>query len=119
MSRDEFALQGKLHQFISEYADDQRCLLELLRFWGRHPSARFNRLAIVHALDCQQSRVNKALCYLLDHGVIEGRTENNVTLYSLAAIEPLRSLVLSLAKRDLPQYVVAGQINSRRMVVYA
>ncbi|MBI2848109.1 MAG: hypothetical protein HYX83_02940 [Chloroflexi bacterium] len=119
MNPNEIALEKKLYQFISEYADDPHCLLELLRFWGRHPSARFNRLAIIHALDCQQSLVNKALSYLLDRGVVQGHTESDVTLYSLTELEPVRSLVLSLAKRDLPQYLAASQIYSQRREVYA
>ncbi len=89
----------KLYQFIKEHADDQNCL-ELLQFFGRYPHTRFSELAVIHALDGRKSFMQKALKELTNKGLVKRCVENNVPLYRLTSDEPLRSLVLDLAKLD-------------------
>ena len=59
---------------------------------------RFNRLAVVHALNQDNGRryIQKALDELIDQGIIKASAEGNLPLYSLA--ENMRRLVLKLTK---------------------
>lgn len=100
----EIATQEKLCQFIKEYADDHYCL-ELLRFFGGYPHARFSELAVVHALNSNPGKLHtkRALRRLADKGVVKTYIENNVPLYSLTDDESLFSLALDLAKLDWRQ----------------
>lgn len=112
MTVSEIAIAEKLYQFIKEYADGHYCL-ELLRFFGRCPHARFSELAVVHALDVNDRRlyIERALRHLIDKGVVRTYTENNVSFYSLTEDESLRSLALDLAKLDWRQWqLVVRQI---------
>jgi len=95
----EVAIEEKLRQFVSQYADDPYCL-ELLRFFGRHPNTQFGHLATVHAFNGQRWHIELALRRLIKEGVVRTYTENNVPSYSLSQDESLRSLVLDLAKLD-------------------
>ena len=108
MSGSEIAIAEKLYQFIKEYADDH-CCLELLRFFGMYPHARFSRLALVHVLDVNGGRlyIERALRHLIDKGVVKTYIENNVCLYSLTRDESLRSLVSDLGKLDWRQWQFA------------
>ena len=105
MTVSDIAILEKLHQFIKEYADSY-CCLELLRFFGRHPRARFSRLAVVNALNVNGRRPNieKALKHLIDKGVLKIYIENNICLYSLTEDESLSSLASYLAKLDWHQW---------------
>ena len=112
MTVSEIAIAEKLSQFIKEYADSHYCL-ELLRFFGGYPHARFSRLAVVHALGGNDRRlyIEKVLRYLIDKGVVKTYIENNVRLYLLTEDESLRSLALDLAKLDWRQWeLVVRQI---------
>ncbi len=104
MTITDIATERELSQFVTEYAGDQYCLLELLRFWGRHPRARFSRLAIVHALDSTKLYIERALRYLVKKGAVSTHTENNISPYSLTEDESLRGPVLDLAKLDSHQW---------------
>jgi len=104
MITSEIALPEKLSQFIREYAGDQYCLVELLRFLGQHPNTRFSRLVIVHALSSQKLYTEKALQHLVSNGVVRTYVENNATLYSLTKEEPRRNWALDLAKFDWYQW---------------
>ena len=112
MSGSEIAIAEKLYQFIKEYADDHYCL-ELLRFFGGYPHARFSGLAVVHALDVNGRRlyIERVLRHLIDKGVVKTYIENNVCLYSLTEDESLRSLASDLANLDWRQWqLVVRQI---------
>lgn len=93
------ALEEKLCQFIKEYASDQYCL-ELLQFFGAYPHTRFSSLAIIHALSGGRLPTERALRQLVSKGVIRTCMDNNILLHSLTEDEPVRSLVLDLAKLD-------------------
>ncbi len=105
MAVDKIAIAEKLCQFIEQYADDHYCL-ELLRFFGGYPHARFSELAVVHALNSNNGKLytKRALRRLMDEGVIRTHNENNVLLYSLTGDESLRSLASDLAKLDWRQW---------------
>jgi len=112
MTASEIAIAEKLDQFLKEYADSYYCL-EILRFFGKYPRARFSGLAVVHALNVNGGRlyIEKVLRYLIDKGVVKTYIENNVRLYSLTEDESLRSLVSDLAKLDWHQWqLVVRQI---------
>lgn len=104
MAISEITLQEELSQFIREYAGDQYCLVELLRFLGRHPNTRFSRLVIIHALNSRKLYTERALKHLASNGVVRTCTENNVPLYSLTEAEPRRNWALDLAKLDWYQW---------------
>jgi hypothetical protein len=108
----EITIADKLYQIIMGCADGQYCL-ELLRFFGRYPRARFSELAVIHALDVNGRRlyIESALRHLIDKGVVKTYIENNVRLYSLTEDESLRSFALDLAKLDWLQWrLVVRQI---------
>jgi hypothetical protein len=94
MGNNEVANQDALNQFI----EDRYCL-ELVRFWGAHPRARFNRLAVIHAFNQSDYKpeFERALVQLMSRGVVKVTVENGTHLYSLTEDEPLRSQVLELA----------------------
>ncbi len=88
----------KTRDFVWKFADDSYCL-NLLHFFGGHPYARFNRLAILHAqsMDGGKSFLEKALRGLIDQGVVRECVENGFALYSLTEDEMLRRQVMELA----------------------
>jgi hypothetical protein len=98
------AVPQKLSQFIRDYAGDQYCLVELLRFLGQHPNTRFSRLVIIHALNSRRLYTEKALKHLVSSGVVRNSVENNVPLYSLTEEESWRNWALDLAKFDWCQW---------------
>ncbi len=100
----EVAIPDKLCRFIGQYAEDHYCLLELLRFLGRHPSTRFSQQAIAYALNSGRLHVETALKYLVNRGAVRRNVENNAPFYSLTDDESLRGLVLDLAKLDWSQW---------------
>ena len=104
----EITIAEKLCQSIKQYMDDYYCL-EVLRFFGRHPHARFSELAVVHALNSNPGKfyTRKALRRLADKEVVRISIDNNIILYSLAEDESLRSLALYLAKLDWGQWQLA------------
>ena len=111
MAVDKIAIAGKLCQFIEQYEDDRYCL-ELLRFFGGYPHARFSELAVVHALNSNNGKLytKRALRRLMDEGVIRTHNENNVLLYSLTGDESLCNLASDLSKLDWRQWqLVLGQ----------
>lgn len=113
--------EGKIRQLVSEYADDRDCLLDFLRFWGRHPSTRFNQAAIIHALDCQEpGHVERALTYLINREVIREQGKNQGTCYRLTEAEPWRSELLNIARFDWSQQnLIQEKIIHRQGEIYA
>ena len=101
MTTAEITIAEELCQFIKQYADGYYCL-ELLRFFGGYPHARFSELAVVHALnsDHVELYIKKALRQLVDKGVIRVSFNNNIPLYSMTEDTSLCSLASNLAKLD-------------------
>jgi hypothetical protein len=106
MENIEITKQEAFIQFIGKYGENCHCL-ELLRFFGTYPYARFNRLAVIHAINenGRKWELERALVHLIDEGVVKTCTENNTRLYSLTEDESIRAKVLELAKLDWHQYL--------------
>ncbi len=92
-------------QFVKRLVGD-RCCLGLLRFFGAHPHGRFSELAVIHATDENGSRhaTEKALAQLINEGVLKISIENSTCFYLLTGDEPIRQLVLDIAKLDWRQW---------------
>ena len=105
MTTAEITIAEELCQFIGQYADGYHCL-ELLRFFGGYPRAKFSELAVVHALNSDHggSYIKRALRQLVDRGVVRISIDNNISLYSLTEDDSLRSLASDLAKLDWRQW---------------
>ena len=102
----EITIAEELDELIRECADDRYCL-ELLRFFGEYPRARFSELAVVHALNSNPGKkrlTRRALSQLADKGAIRVSTENNISFYSLTEDELLRRLASYLSKLDWYQW---------------
>ena len=106
MTITEINTRQSVSQFTKNHlAYDSSCL-GILRFFGAHPNSRFSKLAIVHAIDenGSRTRVEMALMQLIDEGIIKTDNENDGRLYFLTKDEPVRQLVLELAKLDWRQW---------------
>ncbi len=101
MTTAEITIAEEMCQFIKQYVDGYHCL-ELLRFFGEYPHAKFSELAVVHALNSDQgeSYIKRALRQLVDKGVIRMSVNNNIPLYSITEDNSLCSLASNLAKLD-------------------
>jgi hypothetical protein len=101
----EINTRQSVSQFTNNMVYD-RCCLGLLRFFGAHPNSRFSKLAIFHAIDENGSRtkVEMALIQLINEGIIKIDIENDMRLYLLTKDEPVRQLVLDMAKLDWRQW---------------
>ena len=109
-----------LRRLVDEYAEDRVCLLEFLRFLGRHPSAHFNQPAILHSLDCADpGHIRNALSYLIAKDVIVENRQTPVSCYQLTESEPLRSELLSLSHRDWSQQNLIQKKLIQRGELYA
>jgi hypothetical protein len=95
----DIGIEDKLYTFIKDYCDDLNSL-ELLVFFSRHPKAKFNRTAVIHALLANQFDAGIVLKRLIDKEVVVTHTENGVTLYSLTRKEPAYSLACELINID-------------------
>jgi hypothetical protein len=93
------------NQLMRELIGNRYCQ-GLLRFFVVHPNGRFNKLAILHALDEDGTRpeVERDLAELVDDGVVKMMVENGACYYSLTCDEPTRHLVLNLAEFDWYQW---------------
>lgn len=94
-----------LGQIMKNQVSNRYCL-SLLRFFMAHPNGRFSRLAIIHAIDEDGSRlgVEKALEQLVSEGILKTDTENHICYYLLTGNEPMRQLVLNMAEFDWRQW---------------
>ncbi|MBI2849573.1 MAG: hypothetical protein HYX80_00840 [Chloroflexi bacterium] len=88
-------------ELLSRIIEEQRhdyYAWHLILFFAEHPYVRFNRLAVIHALNQDNGRrfIQKALDELIEQGIIKASTEGNLPLFSLA--EDMRRLVLKLTR---------------------
>ena len=93
----EVANSDVLSRFIEERRNDYYAW-QLILFFSEHPYVRFNRLAIIHALNQDNGKrdIQKALDELIEQGIIKVSADANLPLYSLA--EDMRRLVLKLTR---------------------
>lgn len=102
---EEIKIEDRLCEFIRAFSDDLNGL-ELVLFFGRHPNAKFNRTALLHALNVRQFDAGLALKKLVNRKIIETCSENGITLYSLTADESVRSLINSLVNLGQRQWQI-------------
>lgn len=97
--------KDSLCQLIDEYHDNPYCL-ELIQFFGWHPGTRFSELAVLHALSVAGERryIVKALCQLVDKGMVKTYSENGIGLFCLTDDESVRQAVLDIARLDWNQW---------------
>ncbi|HSW59077.1 MAG TPA: hypothetical protein VLH15_11775 [Dehalococcoidales bacterium] len=91
--------------FIKQFCDDL-CSLELLLFFSRHPKARFNRSAVLHAVTFHRFDAGLALKKLVDRKLVVTSIENNITLYALTKSEPEHTLASEMVNIDQKQWQV-------------
>jgi hypothetical protein len=101
----EIKIEDQLCIFIKKFCDDL-CSLELLLFFSRHPNARFNRSAVLHAVTNKRFDANTALKKLLDSKVVVTFSENGITLYALTKSEPEHTLASQMLNIDQRQWQV-------------
>ncbi len=106
-------VEEKFAQYVKDYADDRRCLLELLRFLGKHPFTRFSRLAVIHALRHQGILVGRGLKYLVDKQLVTEEVENSIHLFSLTSTDQTQNWANELGQLDWCQWQsLLRQVNS-------
>jgi predicted methyltransferase len=96
-------IEDKLCNFIKDFGDDLNSL-ELLVFFSRHPRAKFNRTAVIHALVTKHFDTGIALKRLIERNIVVTCNENGITLYSLTKEEPAHSLASELVNIDQQQW---------------
>jgi len=101
----EIDIEDKLCNFIKDFSEDLYSL-ELLLFFSRHPNARFNRTAVIHALTTRQFDAGIALKQLMDKKMVVTYCENGITLYALTKEEPVHSLASQLINIDQRQWQI-------------
>ena len=92
-------VEDKLSKMVKEYGEDH-CSLELLKFLGRHPHARFSRMAIAHSIDAQRLNIDRPLKQLITAGLVRMNIENDQPVYALTEDQPLCDLVMQLVSLD-------------------
>jgi hypothetical protein len=93
----DVACSDVLSRFIEEQRNDFYAW-QLILFFSEHPYIRFNRLAVIHALNHESGTryIQIALDELIEQGIIKVATNGNLPLYSLA--DNMRELVLKLTR---------------------
>jgi hypothetical protein len=99
----EIQIEDRLNNFIKIFSEDL-CSLELLLFFSRHPHARFNKTAILHASTTKKLDASAALEWLVDKKIVISHPENGIVLYSLTKEEPAHSLAVQLVDIDQRQW---------------
>jgi hypothetical protein len=99
----DIEIEDKLCIFIRDLGEELSSL-ELLLFFSRHPHARFNRTAVLHAVSGKQFDTGIALKRLIDKKIIVTYSENGLTLYALTKQEPVHSLAAELINIDQRQW---------------
>ena len=101
----DLQIEDKLGNFIKEFSEDL-CSLELLLFFSRHPHARFNRTALLHALTTKKFDTDVALKILIEKKIVISCQENGIVLYVLTKEEPAHSLAAQLVNIDQRQWQI-------------
>jgi hypothetical protein len=114
MTTGEVAIEENLYQFIRKYADEP-LKMELLAFWGRHPNAKFSKLAIYHVEDCRKVDACRALGDMAEAGLVDAHIYNGTPLYSLTMNEEKRRLVMKLATLGWDQQQLVLRLVSKEI----
>ncbi|OGN94809.1 MAG: hypothetical protein A2Y89_01140 [Chloroflexi bacterium RBG_13_51_18] len=87
-----------IEQLMKKFVRNRSCL-GLLRFFASHPSGRFSKLAIVHAIDdeCNRLEMSQAIEEMVAEKIFEVSKDNGNDFYMLTKEEVLRRLVLNMA----------------------
>jgi hypothetical protein len=101
----QIAAKRDLFQLINEYCDNPYCL-ELLHFFSQHPDASVSGLAVVHALSVSGEKrfIERALCRLVDNGVVKTYIENGSVHYCLNLNKASRQKINEMAHLDWSQW---------------
>ncbi len=93
--------QTQLGQLMKSLISE-RCCLALIRFFIAHPNGRFSRLAIVHAVDDNNGKleIEQSLSRMVEEGILNLNIENEVNFYLLTREEAVRNTVLEMAEFD-------------------
>jgi hypothetical protein len=77
--------------------------MQVILFFSDHPFARFNELAIIHALNQENSKryIQEALKDLVEAEIIKSGMDGGIAVFSL--VENMRGLVMELARLDVRQ----------------
>ncbi len=93
-------IEDQLSKCLADYNDDRCSLLELLRYFSKHPYTRFSRAAVIHGLRNQGVFVERGLKYLTENRMVTIETENGIKLYSLNSNDSAFSWAQQLGKLD-------------------
>ncbi len=87
-----------IEQLMKKLIGNRSCL-GLLRFFAAHPNGRFSKLAIVHAIDdeCTKLEMAQALEEMIEEKILDVNHDNGAIYYRLTREEALRRLVLDMA----------------------
>jgi hypothetical protein len=101
----DIGIEEKLCEFVKEIGQDLNSL-ELLLFFSRHPNARFNRTATLHAVTSKSFDTGIALKRLVEKKIVVTYFENGITLYALTKTEPAHSLAVEMITIDQSRWSV-------------
>jgi hypothetical protein len=104
----DIGIEDKLCKFVKEFGQDLNSL-ELLLFFSRHPNARFNRTATLHAVNSRSFDTGIALKRLIEKKIVVTYSENGITLYSLTKEEPIHSLAVEMVSIDQSRWAIILQ----------
>lgn len=95
--------EEKLYHFLDKYGNTRE-KRELLLFFGSNPNAKFSKLAIFYALDCNRLKFNRALGVMVEQGILDMYLQNDMPLYSLTTNNEIRRNVVELADVSLDRW---------------
>ena len=98
-----YSLSGTgLYVFLDTYGGT-RAKQEILLFWALHPSTKFSGLAVLSAIECPRTDVERALVDMISDGLIDVHTNNGLVTYSLTSNEDIRRMVALFSALDWGQ----------------
>jgi hypothetical protein len=98
----EVKISDEIYNLIKDNASDYYTM-QIIVFFGNHPFARFNELAVIHALNQENGRhlIQKSLRDLVNAGIIKAEIEGRAAVFSV--VENMREIVTGLAGLDIHQ----------------
>ena len=91
-----------LDVFLERYGDT-RAKQEAILFWALHPNARFSRLAVLSAMECSKLDAERALAHMVNNELVNMRSDNGLTIYSLTPSENIRQMLAQFSALDWAQ----------------